>query len=66
MPKKEKRVTIKKVYITSVVAIFIGIFVFGLIPAAINASVAPEPAVDEAPADDGIIYEPVAAGSSYG
>ena len=44
----------KKVYITSVVAIFIGIFVFGLIPAAYAASVAPEVVADEAPADEGL------------
>jgi hypothetical protein len=66
MSKKEKRITVKKVYITSVVAIFIGIFVFGLIPAAISASVAPAPAVDESSADEGMIYEPVAAGSTNG
>ncbi len=56
MPKKEKRST-KKVYITSVVAIFIGIFVFGLIPAAISASVAPEVAAEETPADEGLNVE---------
>jgi len=52
MPKKEKVTTMKKVYLTSVVAIFIGIFLFGLIPAYTAVATPSRVSVEETPADE--------------